>query len=206
MDEIISGLGITHLKLVHTQKYVTPDAPEACGYELVYARESGGIPLYQLEGASWHGDEQQPQYSPPFVAETLTANVSKNGLHFFWHGCANVVETVNKNVELLPFETIQQRLKDQIFYKNSFKKEGLYRAFTVTVTSAELRMSYIGVKDNPDQALMIPVWLFESRIGYYQTTTETQFNYKDNTYMLSAIDGGVIEYPREPIEFIDIEG
>lgn len=206
-DEVISGLGIAHVMLVNAEKYVTPDAPESGGYELVYSRESGGLPLYWLDGGSWFGGEQPAAYTPPFNEEVLTANVSKDGLvSLFWRGYADVVETVNKNVSLLPFENIQQMLKDLIFYKKSFMQGDKYCDLTVTVTSAGLRTGYIGVKDIPDQALMVPAWVFETRISYYDTASGTQLDYKDDTYMLSAIDGGVIEYRREPKEYIDAEG
>jgi hypothetical protein len=173
---------------VHTEKYVTPDAPEACGYELVYVRASGGIPLYSLDGITSFSGEQPPQYSQPFMGETARVHVSKDGLvSLWWMDCADIVDTVNKNVELLPFKTIQQRLKDQIFYKKSFMQED---ALTVTVTSAELRMGYIGVKDDPDKALMVPAWVFETSLSYYDDASETQVKLKDNVYMLNAIDGG----------------
>jgi hypothetical protein len=138
------------------------------------------------------------------MEETLWAHVSKDGIvSLQWMGCADVVETVNENVPLLPFETIQRMLKDHIFYKKSFMQGDMYRDLTVTVTSAELRTDYIGVKDNPAQALMVPVWVFESRLGYFDTASNTQYSNEDNVYMLNAIDGGIIEYPREPEEYIE---
>ena len=116
-----------------------------------------------------------------------------------------MVETVSDNVTLLPFEDIQQALKDQIFYKKSFSHMdemfGLSN-FEIDVTSAELRMGYIGVKDNDKQALMVPVWVFETIAGNDNAVLNKHQSHPDDTYVLNAIDGGVIERKRH--EFKDI--
>jgi beta-lactamase regulating signal transducer with metallopeptidase domain len=206
-DSVLSGLGISDLALVNAEKFVTPSAPAQGGYKLEYARSSGGIPVYRFDGGSWFGGEEPAEYSPPFIEETLTARVSKDGLDsLVWMGVASVTETVNGNAPLLPFETIQQRLKEQIYYKKSFMRDDMYSDLTVTVTSAELRMSYIGVKDTAEQALMVPAWVFKTRLSYRDKASGMQQDYADNAYVLSAIDGGVIEYPREPQEYIDADG
>ncbi len=186
-DKVIGDLGIKDMMLVSAEKYVTPSDPEKCGYELKYARESGGIPLcWRTEGSRFSG-ENPPDYSPPLIAETLTVHVSKDGLeNFYWAGCANIVGTENRNAELLPFEKIKQKLKDRLFYKYSLSRHD----FTVTVTSAELRMGYIGA-DKRGQALMVPVWVFSTE-EKYTWKGETHTGNKE-TYMLNAIDGGAIE-------------
>jgi hypothetical protein len=70
------------------------------------------------------------------------------------------------------------------------------KGFTIYVKTAELRVGYIGVKDNPDQAMLVPVWAFETEMGFYNDYLKKEERYHDNTYMLNAIDGGVIEMER----------
>lgn len=194
-DKVIGDLSIKHMMLVSAEKYVTTNVPEKSGYELKYARESGGIPLcWHMWGSRFTG-EKPPEYSPPLPEETLTVRISKDGLEsLLWTGCAEALETVSENTELLQFEEIKQKLKDRLVYKYSFLQDGLYDDFTLTVTSAELRMGYIGVKDTSKQALMVPVWVF---------TVEEKYTWKANgktepgnieLFMLNAMDGGAIEY------------
>jgi hypothetical protein len=196
-DKVIADLGITGLLLVEADKTVSRDYPDKGGYTFEYMRDSGGIPGYQFHGGGWYIDEPPPQYSSPFSMEELSILVTEDGVQYFnWYGCTKVVETVNENVEILPFEDIQQRLIDQIRYKNSFGQLDSMKGFTIYVISAELRVGYIGVKDNPDQAMLVPVWAFETEMGFYNESLKKEERYNDNTYMLNAIDGGVIEMER----------
>ncbi len=194
-DKVISGLGINGLMLVSAEKYaeyIAPGAPEQGGYKLLYSRQSGGIPLCWIEAPLTNGAEKLPLYSKPFIEEVLAAYITKDGLTCLrWIGYANVVETVSENSELMPFESIKEALKDRIFYKNSFNQEHLPSDFTVTVTSAELRMGYIGVKDNAKQGLMVPVWFFRTEETYTENGKTVVLN--KLTYMLNALDGGAIE-------------
>ncbi len=205
-QQVIDDLDIKDIVLVTAEKAVSIDVPEKCGYRFTYARQSGGIPAYKIEGGGYSLEEEPPVYSPPFTEETVRIDVSPDGIESFsWGGCAKVVETVSDNAALLPFEDIQQALKDQIFYKKSFNP--MYESFglsnfEVDVTSAKLRMGYIGVKDNEYQALMVPVWVFESTFGNDNAVLNKHQSHPDDTYVLNAIDGGVIEMKR--YEFKDV--
>lgn len=205
-QQVIDDMGIKDIVLSSAEKAVSIDTPEKCGYRIIFARQSGGIPVYRIESGGYAQDEEPPAYSPPFTEETVKIDVSADGIEFFsWSGCAKVVETVSDNVALLPFENIQQALKDQIFYKKSFSEmEEMFGLsnFEVDVISAQLCMGYIGVKDNDDQALMVPVWVFETTAGNDNAVLNKHQSHPDDTYVLNAIDGGVIEMKR--YEFKDV--
>ncbi len=199
-EKVIGDLGIKDMVLVSAEKAVAQEMPDKGGYILEYARQSGGIPLYWFTGGSYAKDEEPPQYYPPFAEEHIEFQVNEDGIQsFFWSGCAQVAETVSDNVQLLPFEDVQQALKDQIFYKKSFMPTDEYYGlsnFEVDVTSAQLRMGYIGVKDNENQAMMVPVWVFETTFGNDNAVLNKHQSHSDDTYVLNAIDGGVIEMKR----------
>lgn len=197
-QSVIDDLGIKDMMLEKAEKAVSPDAPDKGAYQLRYMRQSGGIPVYMFDGFGWSDGEDPPAYTQPFREECLIMIVTEDGVEgFSWGGCANTIETVNENVTLLPFDKVQQTIKDQIFYKKSFET-GSYgmKDNKVIVTSAELRMGYIGVKDNPGQALIVPVWVFETDASHFNTTMGEEQRWSDNVYMLNAIDGGVIEPSR----------
>ncbi len=192
-DNVISNLGIKDMMLIGAEKYVTPDTPEKCGYEVQYARQCGGIAGYVPESYGWNNGEEPPKYSPPFYEEELYVRVSKDGLEsLIWRNCAKAVETVYENTQLLPFESIKQALKDRITYKTRFNG-GLGRVnYAVKVTSAELRMGYIDIKGNAKQALMVPVWFFRTRETWTRGGKTVLGN--EETYKFSAIDGGAVEW------------
>ena len=211
-EKVISDFGITDLALVNEEKAVlgsmgnqygvVNDLPDRGGYVFEYVRASGGIAGYQLMSFGSNGYEQEADYSPPFFQEMLTICVSEDGIEgFSWSGMAQVVETVSENVTLLPFEDIQQALIDQIYYENATRLEQFNSsesaevlgemAMTINVLSAELRVGYVSVKDNTQQAMLVPMWVFEtSEADSYGD--EAGEPYESKTYQFNAIDGGVI--------------
>ena len=205
-DKVLVDLGIDDMALVNEEKValrsydnlwgLVNDLPDKGGYVFEFMHQSGGLAGFQP--TSWGGNSQEepPDYSPPFDQERVTIAVSDEGVEiFYWDGLAQVVETVSENVTLLPFEDIQQNLIDQIRYKESFQLDGsVMTNYKVTVTSAELRTGYIGVKDNVKQALLVPIWVFKTEVSYYNALLEEeQTEYDDDAYMFNAIDGGVIK-------------
>ena len=194
--QAISDLGINDLALISADRAASLEVPDKPGYQLVFARQSGGIPVYSIDEHN-STEEALPLYAPPFEEESLTMIVTEDGIkQFSWRGYAKAVNTVTQNVELLPFEEIKQALKDQIVYKKSFDHldESYGKSnYAVSVNSAALRMGYIGVKDNIAQAYMVPVWVFETTCEYDNAVLNKHEKLPDHTYVFNAIDGGAIE-------------
>ena len=194
----VSDLGITDLVLVSTERAVSPHAEYKTAYNFLFARQSSGIAVYKIKNKGWAQDEQPAEYAPPFTEETLTIVVTEDGLDSFnWSGYARVIETLNENVKMLPFEEIQQALKNQIFYEESFHNGYGMSDYEVSVHSAELRMGYIGVKDSLSQAFLVSVWVFETSSSYYNGTMQMRRSSNDGSFVINAIDGGVIQERRE---------
>jgi hypothetical protein len=197
-QKVMDDLGIKDMVLYEASKAVSADYPDKGGYRLEYLRGSGSIAGYDdYSGWNAYKEEQPPQYTPPFHIERLTIIVTEDGVqHFVWRGITRVVETVNANVELLPFDKILQALKNQIKYKKSFEEGYPEKDKTIIVTSAELQMYYIGVKDYVDQALLVPVWVFRTDKSAYNTAFKMTLSFPDNVYLINAINGGVIDMTR----------
>ncbi len=195
-NQVLSDLDIKDMMLISTEKFVVQNAPEKSGYTLEFARQAGGIPVYEIRGGGYSKEEEPPAYASPIGEETVRVWVSKDGIEgFTWSGPSRVVETVSGNVKLLPFEDIQKALIDRISYRKSFYTRGyVSEKAEVKVTSIELQAAYIGVKDNPNQALIVPAWVVESTFTYDNGgDTETIYN---DPYVINAIDGGEIGLPR----------
>ena len=195
-NQVLSDLDIKDMMLVSTEKFVAPDVPEKSGYMFEFARQAGGIPVYDLRNGGYSKDEEPPAYASPIGEETIRLWVSKDGIEIFtWIGQSRVVETVTDNVKLLPFEDIQKAVKDSISYRKSFYTLGyVSEKAEVKVTAVKLKTAYIGVKDNPNQALIVPAWVVESTFSYDNGgDPETIYN---DLCVINAIDGGEIGLPR----------
>jgi N-acetylmuramoyl-L-alanine amidase CwlA len=193
--KLMDDLQIKDLVPVSTEKYVFEDksGPYAGGYMFSFVRQSGGIPGFETKGWGYNKEEEPPQYAQPFMQELVHATVSEAGVEWLsWMGCAKVVETVSENVGLLPFDQVRERVKKQLFYKNSFGLDsyGMEKKM-LNVTSAELRTGYINVKDHLDQALLVPMWVVHATETYTIQGRTDKGNEDD--YLFNAIDGGVAE-------------
>ena len=100
-----------------------------------------------------------------------------------------VEEMITENAALLPFEDVKQRIRDMLTYIN------FNDAFPVQVTSIELNMTIVDVKDHLDEAMYVPAWF----VYYTETFNDTDTGEKEQQKFrlgLNAIDGGrVLEYP-----------
>ncbi len=194
-NQVLSDLDIKDMMLISTEKFVVENAPEKSGYTFEFVRQAGGIPVYGFGSGGYHADEEPPAYSSPIGGETVRLRVSKDGIvGFSWSGQSRAVETVTDNVKLLPFEEVQKAVKDSISYRKSFYTRGyVSEKAEVKVTSVELQAAYIGVKDSPNQALIVPAWVVKSTFSYDNGgDTETIYN---DVCVINAIDGGEIGLP-----------
>ena len=67
-------------------------------------------------------EETVDSYVPPFQVETISILITEEGIKYFkWDGISEEVCTVTENTKLQPFEKIQAKLTDQIFYWYSGK-------------------------------------------------------------------------------------
>ncbi len=122
-------------------------------------------------------------FAAPWNQERIMMYVDKNGIQTFsWNNPLNVDNAVKENVNLMDFADICENAKNLVQYGISWLKDGhetfyLYDMVLTTALTVE--------KDNPDNALMLPVWVFSYRNEYgYQTQSGSP-----GGFALSAIDG-----------------
>ena len=79
-------------------------------------------------------EETVDSYVPPFQVETISILITEEGIKYFkWDGISEEVCTVTENTKLLPFEKIQAKLTDQIFYWYSGKGQSAKRHYRTGV-------------------------------------------------------------------------
>ena len=170
------------------------DGSDKGGYVFEYVRQSGGIAGFIRRSWSGNPSENPPEYRPPFEQESVTVVVTDDGIEsFLWIGCAQVIETASENVELLPFEDVIERLEECIFIERAYEAGfDTTQTITINVDTAELRVGYIDVKDELNQALLVPVWMFQTTGALTANDGRTFTGMMDEIYIFNAIDGGYI--------------
>lgn len=200
-QKAIDDLGIMDMQLITGERALLnpyhglpSDGSDKGGYVFEYVRQSGGIAGFIRRSWSGNPDAEPPEYRPPFEQESVTVVVTDDGIEsFYWNGCAQVIETASENVELLPFEDVIERLKDRIFIERAYEAGfDTTQSITINVDTAELRVGYIDVKDELNQALLVPVWMFQTTGALTVKDGRTFSGMMDEIYIFNAIDGGYI--------------
>lgn len=190
--------------------------PDANGVFVEFQRECGGVPgITQMGGIvvekkDWTG----AMYSAPFYLESARIVIDEQGdvVMFSWDSAAQVVETVAADMELLPFEEIKKRAVDHLYFLNTYHygegedmdSRGEWMRYELD--KAELKMTYVNAKDDPDRVLMVPAWYFGAQ-GYYSYDDsemgEQLFNYDE--VLINALDGGAILMPGSDVSYDEPE-
>ena len=169
--------------------WMADPAVTECGYRYTFSREIGGLNV--MVGNTAVIETTEEMYSPPFPAETITITVTESGVKsFVWEGMSEEVKLITENTELLPFEKIQERLADQIFYWYSGCTAGQPEddptQFQYRVTDAKMGYTYITAYKNPEHAWLVPAWSFTAIEG--KGGEDIQYL----TYIIEALEGCVI--------------
>ncbi len=158
------------------------------GYQYTFSTYVNGIPAKQAYGTV--AEQTTESYKPPFPVETIHIVVTKDGVQSFqWEGMTEDVKIIADNTKLLPFETIQNQLTDQIFYWYSQmgQPENDSTQFVYKVTDAELVYTYIPAYEEPKDAWLVPAWVFS--VSETNNGLETPWT---NRFVINALDGGAI--------------
>ncbi len=150
-------------------------------------------PLYDLP---WHYAEyvMARNYAVPSAEESLRIIISdKRVEEICWTAPHEIVDVVEADVELLPFEQILD-VAAQLFPLSQAYAE---KTQTLECQITDIRLGYARVfnKDNPNSLLLMPVWDFYGILNRY---VDGQLHYSDNRacnswLTVNAIDGTVID-------------
>lgn len=130
------------------------------GYLYFFSRSVEGLTSVSEGMAS---EETVDSYVPPFQIETISILITEEGVKYFkWDGIAEEVCTVTENTKLLPFEKIQAKLTDQIFYWYSGKGQSANDTTVLEydVINAKLQYTYTTAYQESKHAWLVPAWTF----------------------------------------------
>lgn len=160
-------------------------------YRYVFTRAYGGISAERAAGIS--GEEAADSYISPFPVETVSITVADGKVKAFsWTGMCEEADVIAEHVKLLPFEEIQERLFDQIYYYYLGKGQPEEDAtnFRFRVTAARLGYTYVTAFGRPENAWLVPAWSFQVMEG--SGLGEDIRDFADFQVTINGMDGGAI--------------
>jgi hypothetical protein len=201
-QDMLHELGIDYMAAVNLEKaqyYASLEdvfdepakEPLSKGYLVKFARNIDGVSGIMNDYGVLRHLKDDYAYKAPFYPEEIRVYVDETGKaqSFSWSYPVEVEEKLTENAALLPFEDVQQRIRDILTFIN-FNDE-----IPVQVTNIDLNMAIVDVKDHPGEAMYVPAWF----IYYTQTFDDPETGEKEQQRLrlgLNAIDGGrVLEMP-----------
>lgn len=169
---------------------VIPERLIAKGYTIKFARCINGIPARISEGVTYNYQDEFA-YTAPFNPEEIEVFVDETGevQWFGWFNRLKITKTMSPNVSLLPFDEIQQRIRDMLFFINAYEED-----CSTTITNIEMNMTLVNVKDEPGTAMYVPAWYIHCEQEFNTTMGVIT---QERLLVLNAIDGGrVLEAPQ----------
>ena len=166
-EDLLNQFQIEDKTLAYTDKVVIFDNNEHLtgkGYQFIFMPQLGG-----LDGIYVHNDTsvREPDYAAPFPLEEIEIVVDEDCKiqFFFWDNICKMGDTVTENIEIMPFEDMQETIIKQLEYNYSYSFANFPEAskdmeYEIIINIDELKLGccLTSVKDNPDEALLIPAW------------------------------------------------
>ena len=194
-DEVVAALGVADelqlgaaIRARGIESYTYKVLGE--GYLLDYVPcLDGTVPYFYdryVESSSLRLPEEE-EYARPWPQEALEMLVTEDGvLALAWTVPQRVAGVANENVQLLPFEQIQQHIRDLINFGAAERRyendEGDLLISRVVLGAVVQRIPY-----ETEAAYLAPVWIV-------QMTTEGEISRHNSPtiLMVSAIDGSFV--------------
>jgi hypothetical protein len=208
-EDMMRKAGIRDMRLVLTMPASatigsTLDGSKQC-WVLGYYPVVNGILLAAIKNnaypnalwASYPDDDAETEYNAVFYSPAVFFQIDDTGIYMQWAAPIDLLETLNENAVLLPFEQIQERIRQQL----PITYAAMESVTEVHITRVELNYMRARIKDTQDGYMLIPVW---DVIGYtdepiknpFDGTTGARVNPEDfleTLLTISAIDGSVLD-------------
>lgn len=202
VNKLLTELGIYDLNLAtivkarelnNSMPSQPEDVVETEGYYLTYMRSPGALNTVDLGTGGLVRNYEEPATIAPWGQERIRVFVDHNGVRaFLWDYASEVVEVENTSVQILPFDQIITRLKQQLKYRYSYVQDLVktdpFAEMQIKINSIKLGLSMIGIMDKQNYCRLIPSWY----VLYDEIYTKTGI-IESEALVFNAIDGSQIE-------------
>ena len=200
-EALLAQLGLDHLALSSAErarmldnKGDYPYEPLGEGYLLTYVPAPGGtIPcdyepysdFYLLEFLT---EEANPQYALGWQQERAAIFVTEDGvLSFAWDDPKEIVNTANENAALLPFDQVQQHVRDLLHIGLPAYDEEADAHGELVFTRMALTSVLQRIPNQSDEALLVPAWML-----LLTTQRQQEQGLAESVLLINALDGNYI--------------
>lgn len=189
-DTVIAALGRRDFKLALAERARAIDNYSyevySEGYLLTYVScTEGACPVdYANLGHMDLPFTQSPEgYAAAWTQERIWILVTDEGVLLFdWTAPKTVVNTANKNVMLLPFEEIQERIRNLLSV--GLRVDELNINNDALISRIVLGTAIQQIPNQGDEAFLVPAWVVS-----FTTETEQRVLVAPSSFMLNALDG-----------------
>lgn len=166
---------------------------KSVGWKFTFTRKISNAQV-RYDGQGFIIEEDAlPSFGAPWDVEACTIGIDKNGLCFLeYNGASQISRVVKDSAELEQFDTIQQRIANQLNYIYGAVDRDKGIGLDIKITKIELGTSLISVKDETDIGIYIPTWYVDHYIKW-SDAEDFEDNWELNTIIFNAIDGSYIE-------------
>ena len=186
--KMLQTMGLTDAKIAAVEKARMVNALTeevvARGYQVMISRGDGGYAPFDTLTLSYSIAQYHDAYAyqEPWFPERIQMFVDEQGVRNIarmWP--LRIVRTVNENVELLPFDEVQE------LFRKRFRQEFRWSEMpgTIRVDRVALVGAMVRVKNDPDRVWIVPAWLceFTTQVGGMPEDTDRY------AIAINAIDG-----------------
>jgi hypothetical protein len=195
-DAFLDSLGIKGVMCAQIQEGFSSDCdsidqePFSRGYYLKYSRCSNGVPIIMETGGSVDDD-----YQKPWFPEQLSLIIDDSGvLSFDWQSPYTQPETISQDGKIMPVDDIKGVFEKMIIVINDWvnAQGGTENHLTIDIDGMELGLIRVVSKDNAQEGLLVPAWVFYgSKI--YRGSAGGILPDREPQIVINAVDGSVID-------------
>lgn len=165
----------------------TYDVLDTGYYVYIVGNPSGTIPcLYGKYSGSHVLDftaNSKQEYQMYWAQEEITVFVSADGIQeFIWGYRKKVVDVANENVQIMPFEQVQERIRTLLEFG---VQEG--NNDPVHINRIILGSAIQQIPDQGEEAFMVPAWMV-----FFTPESDIALGRGESLMMISALDGSYI--------------
>lgn len=190
------GIGLT-VKARNTRPI--PEEPYfttlSVGFILRIARSGGGyIPIpqgggyYHEDNLSALSERDEIEYSMGWKTDWIEVYVSERGIESVgWYNPNEYVMEANENVRLMPFDEIQQHIREDFRFSYAWAEDTARRIKALTIDRIVLSCAIDQLANQPDEAVLVPAWV----ILYRSDQSELAHDH-EKLMVINAIDGSYL--------------
>lgn len=191
---VVEELGLTDLKLLSSEKICSFDRSEieSKGWDFIFTRDNSGLQSYfAFDTITFGGkDVPMPTHCCPWEQEVLLLSIDQDGvLCFDLRNYTKFTNVLFKNVEILPWDEIQQSIEKQLYYQHAYSSSKCDKT-SIMVEEIILRSATINVINEMNVGRAVPVWHVKYRVVASLGTNT--WSYMDSLF-INAIDGSYVE-------------